>query len=113
MTHFLTATSKRYGKRASLEVQRRNAFYKHSGFAIPSTLGSAAVKNTVTCAGGDVILKSDENGHEFLEYTERQTKTRTGANPKDNRALKPKLWANIDKPEHSLRPMILGSNETQ
>ena len=48
---------------------------------------------------GDVILKSDENGHEFLEYTERQTKTRTGANPKDNRALKPKLWANINKPE--------------
>ena len=48
---------------------------------------------------GDVILKLDENGHEFLEYTERQTKTRTGANPKDNRALKPKLWANIDKPE--------------
>lgn len=48
---------------------------------------------------GDITLKSDENGHEYLEFTERQTKTRTGANPRDIRAVKPKLWANLRDPE--------------
>ena len=46
---------------------------------------------------GDVILKSDR-GREYLEYTERQTKTRTGENPRDIRSVKPKLWANEKNP---------------
>ena len=31
---------------------------------------------------GDVQLQTSADGTEFLEYTERQTKTRTGAEPK-------------------------------
>ena len=40
---------------------------------------------------GDVQVKTTTDGTEFLEYTERQTKTRTGAEPKDIRAVKPKM----------------------
>ena len=47
---------------------------------------------------GDIVLKSDENGHGFLEFTERQTKTRTDEDIRNVRAIKPKLWANIDNP---------------
>ena len=41
---------------------------------------------------GDIQLKTSADGVEFLEYTERQTKTRTGAEPKDIRAVKPKCF---------------------
>ena len=30
---------------------------------------------------GDVILKTESDGREYLEYFERQTKTRTGEDP--------------------------------
>ena len=39
---------------------------------------------------GDVQLLTDVNGAEYLEYSERQTKTRTGAEPRNIRAVKPK-----------------------
>ena len=39
---------------------------------------------------GDVQLLTDVNGAEYLEYSERQTKTRTGAEPRNVRAVKPK-----------------------
>ena len=39
------------------------------------------------------ILKTSADGVEFLEYTERQTKTRTSAEPKDIRAVKPKMFS--------------------
>ena len=42
---------------------------------------------------GDVQLKASADGVQFLEYTERQTKTRTGAEPKDTRAVKPKMFS--------------------
>ena len=42
---------------------------------------------------GDIQLKTSEDGVEFLEYIERQTKTRTGAEPKDIRAVKPKTFS--------------------
>ena len=42
---------------------------------------------------GDVQLKASADGLQFLEYTERQTKTRTGAEPKDTRAVKPKMFS--------------------
>ena len=41
----------------------------------------------------DGQLKTTTDGAEFLEYTERQTKTRTGAEPKDIRAIKPKMFS--------------------
>ena len=40
---------------------------------------------------GDVQLKTTADGVGFLEYNERQTKTRTGTEPKDIRAVKPKM----------------------
>ena len=42
---------------------------------------------------GDVQLKASADELQFLEYTERQTKTRTGAEPKDTRAVKPKMFS--------------------
>ena len=40
---------------------------------------------------GDVQLQSSTDGTEFLEYTERKTKTRTDAEPKGTRTVKPKM----------------------
>ena len=42
---------------------------------------------------GYVQLQTSADGTEFLEYTERQTKTRTGAEPKDTRTVKPKMFS--------------------
>jgi hypothetical protein len=54
--------------------------------------------NTGRCVGGDIKLAVDDSGHEFLEFQERQTKTRQGTNPRDVRVVKPKMWANVDDP---------------
>lgn len=48
---------------------------------------------------GDVTLCVDSDGHQYLEFTERQTKTRQGDNPPDARAVTPKMWANMEKPD--------------
>ena len=42
---------------------------------------------------GDVTLNKTVDGVEFLEYNERQTKTRTGANTTDVRPFPPKMFA--------------------
>ena len=42
---------------------------------------------------GDVQLRQSTNGEEFLEYSERQTKTRSGENPRDTRKIKPKMFS--------------------
>ena len=42
---------------------------------------------------GDVQLLTDANGAEYLEYSKRQTKTRTGAEPRNVRAVKPKAFS--------------------
>ena len=42
---------------------------------------------------GDVQLHMEADGTEYLEYSERQTKTRTGADPRYVRAVKPKAFA--------------------
>ena len=41
----------------------------------------------------DVTLNKTADGVEFLEYNERQTKTRTGANVSDVRPFAPKMFA--------------------
>ena len=41
----------------------------------------------------DLQLKASADGVQFLEYTERQTKTRTGGEPKDTRVVKPKMFS--------------------
>jgi len=38
---------------------------------------------------GNVQLLQTTSGEEFLEYSEKQTKTRTGENPRDVRQIKP------------------------
>ena len=48
---------------------------------------------------GDVTLKTDSTGHEYLQFEERQTKTRQGENPKDIREVTPKMFANREMPE--------------
>ena len=46
---------------------------------------------------GDVTIKVDSNGQQYLEYNERQTKTRTGENTRNVRLLPPKAWATNDE----------------
>ena len=48
---------------------------------------------------GDITLKSDTNGNEFLEFNERCTKTRNGTNLYDKRAFRPCLFATPAIPE--------------
>ncbi|XP_060561824.1 zinc finger MYM-type protein 4-like [Ruditapes philippinarum] len=48
---------------------------------------------------GDVKLMSDDDGSEYLVYCqERQTKTRTGAYPRDQRKIKPRAYEVIENP---------------
>ena len=42
---------------------------------------------------GDVKLCKTDHGDEYLEFNERQTKTRTGADPPDVRAFAPKMFS--------------------
>lgn len=46
---------------------------------------------------GDVKLRKDSAGIAFLQYTERQTKTRSGKNPLDLRKVKPTMWPCSDQ----------------
>ena len=39
---------------------------------------------------GDIVLKFDSDGKEYLEYFERQTKSRTGEDPRNQRPIKPR-----------------------
>ena len=49
---------------------------------------------------GDISLSVDDDGDEYLEHKrERQTKTRTGHDPKNVRKFKPKAWENNDQPD--------------
>ena len=43
--------------------------------------------------GGDVTLHETECGKEFLEFNERQTKTRDGSHCCDVRPVTPKMFA--------------------
>ena len=48
---------------------------------------------------GDIQLLTDANGAEYLDYSERQTKTRTGAEPPNVRAVKPKAISSVRRTE--------------
>ena len=49
---------------------------------------------------GDLELKTNADGLRYVKFsTERQTKTRTGENPKNVRESKPKMFENRDNPE--------------
>ena len=48
---------------------------------------------------GDVTLKRDSDGREYLELRERQTKTRTGEDIRNVREVAPRAWENGENPE--------------
>ena len=56
---------------------------------------------------GDVERKETVDGTAFLEYSERQTKTRTGADPKDSRTVKPKMFAVVGSERDPVRGYVL------
>lgn len=57
-------------------------------------------KETHDLKWGDIQLRADVDGNEYLVYTqERQTKTRTGSNPRDVRKTKPRAYAIPQQPE--------------
>ena len=43
---------------------------------------------------GDIVLKTDSDGKEYLEYFERQRKIRTGEDPRNQRPIKLLMYAN-------------------
>ena len=47
---------------------------------------------------GDVQLMKDTDGTDYLHFSERQTKTRSGADPRNVRPIKPKAFATPDLP---------------
>lgn len=47
---------------------------------------------------GDVQLMKDADATEYLKFSERQTKTRSGADPSNVRPIKPKAFATPDLP---------------
>ena len=47
---------------------------------------------------GDVQLIRNEDGTEYVEYSERQSKTRTGVELRNIRSVKPKAFATQDGP---------------
>ena len=62
---------------------------------------------------GDVQLHQNTNGEEFLEYSERQTKTRTGENPRDVRQTKPKMFSFPGSEKHPVAAYKLYAKKRQ
>ncbi|XP_052216542.1 uncharacterized protein KIAA1958 homolog isoform X2 [Dreissena polymorpha] len=74
----------------------------HSLWLICTThFGMRIGKEIHTLCWGDVSLGIDfETGEEFITFdTERQTKTRTGENPRDIRKVKPRAYAVPEQPD--------------
>ena len=92
---------------SSLTPEERDILFerKEMGFSSPKALINTLWLNNCMhfglCGGkeqrelkwGDVVLKTNPFGKEYLEYcTERQTKTRPGDNPSNVRKVKPKMY---------------------
>ena len=45
---------------------------------------------------GNIVLKPDSDGKEYLEYFERQMKARTGEDLRNQRAIRPRMHVNND-----------------
>ena len=81
---------------------------KHNPASVLTTLwlnntvhfGLRSVTEHHAITWGDVSLHTDaETGAQWLEYNERQTKTRTRENPRDIRKVKPKMWSTPENPD--------------
>ena len=60
----------------------------------------------------DLEIKTNADGLRYVKFpTERQTKTRTGENPKNVRESKPKMFENRDNPERSPVTTYLASKQ--
>ena len=92
---------------SSLSPEERDILFerKDMGFSSPKALINTLWLNNCMHFGlrggkeqrelkwGDVVLKTNPFGKEYLEYcTERQTKTRSGDNPSNVRKVKPKMY---------------------
>ena len=84
-------------------LYRRGVMGIHSPEALINTLwfnnclhfGLRGGKEQRDLKWGDITLKIDSSGKEYLEYsTERQTKTRSGENPLNRRSVKPRMYEN-------------------
>ena len=84
-------------------LYEKGEFGNHSPHALINTLwfnnclhfGLRGGKEQRNLKWGDVTLKVDTTGKEYLEYsTERQTKTRPGDKPRDSRSTKPRMYDN-------------------
>ena len=63
-------------------------FYNTAGF------GLRGVDEHRQMTYGDVSLKTDADGLDYLEFSERSTKTRQGGDTTNLRQVKPKIWEN-------------------
>ena len=55
--------------------------------------GFRGCKEQTELQWGDFVLKSDSEGRQYLEYSvERQKKTRTGENPRNQRQVKLRMY---------------------
>ena len=61
-------------------------------FVLTMFLGLRGRDEHVKMLWGDLELKQSPDGREYVEFTERTTKTRTGTNPRDKRAYNPKMF---------------------
>ena len=71
-------------------IQNTVFFYLNQGFGFRGNHESRQL------CWGDVKLKSDEKGDEFLVFNERLTKTRTGGSHAGRRAFQPKIFETGD-----------------
>ncbi|XP_076070355.1 uncharacterized protein KIAA1958-like [Mytilus galloprovincialis] len=56
---------------------------------------------------GDLTMKQDSNGKEYVEFNERTTKTRTGAKSSDYRAVAPKMFEQKENPNCPIKMLKL------
>jgi hypothetical protein len=67
--------------------------FPHLTFSM--SLGMSGGKEQRDLKFGDIVIDKDASGEEFIQHVkERQTKTRTGADPNNSKKIKTTAWAN-------------------
>ena len=61
-----------------------------------SYFGLLGYKEEKELRWGDLVLKTDSDGKEYLEYFGRQTNTRTGEGLRNQRPIRPRMYAKND-----------------
>ena len=86
-------TSGEFGTHNPLALTRTMWWYSSLLFGLRGRDESRKMK------WGDIKLLADENGDDYLQFEERDTKTRTGENQNGSRAFAPKIFPNKADPE--------------